>query len=118
MQGILRSVVLVGEEIGGIQNGITQVLECSPVKLVGAALGNDAHLTTGPAPKLGRGYAGLHSKLLYGVCNAEVAERGVDLRVDVADAAEQKTVALGAGSGPVEAPALRSAGRWQAPCRQ
>src|ERR1051325_430123 len=83
------------------------------MKLVAAALGNDAHLAAGAAPKLGRSDTGLHGKLLHGISNAEVAERGVDLRINVADTVEQEDVGLGACPGHVEAATLRARGRGQ-----
>ena len=113
VQWILRSVVLVGEEIGRVQHRIAQILERGSVKLVRAAFGNNAHLTARAAPKLRSGHAGLHGKLLHGVGNAEVAECGVDLSIDVAHAVKQEDVGLRTGSGHVEAATLCASGGGQ-----
>ena len=83
------------------------------MKLVAAALGHNTDLTAGTAPKLGRSYAGLHGKLLHGVGDAEVAERGVDLRINITDTIEQEDVGLGARPGHVEAATLRARGGGQ-----
>ena len=110
MQWILLSAILVGEKISSVQHGIAQILECGPVKLVGAALGNDAHLSTSATPELRSSHAGLHGKLLHTVGDPEVAKGRVDLCVDVADTIEQEDVRLRAGSGHVEASTLRTCG--------
>src|SRR5690349_22007809 len=113
MQRILRALILVGKEIRGVEHGIPQILECRPVKLVRPALGNDIHLAAGTAAKLCRGHTGLHHKFLNGIGDTEVAERRVDLRVDIADSIQKKYVGLGAGAGHIESATLCTGGRWQ-----
>jgi hypothetical protein len=76
------------------------------MKLVAAALGNDADLSARAAPELRRGYAGLHRELLHRVGDAEITERRVDLRIDDADAVEQEHVGLRTRPGHIEAAAL------------
>src|SRR6266478_3599827 len=73
------------------------------MKLVAAAFGNNANLSARAASELRRGHAGLHRELLDRVCKAEVTQRRVDLRIDDADAVEQKHVGLRARPGDIEA---------------
>ena len=113
MQRIFRTFILVREKIGGIQHRIAQILEHRAVKLVGAALGNDADLAARAAAELRRGHAGLHRKLLNRVRKAEVAQRRVDLRIDYANAVEQEHIGLGARPRHVEAATLRARRRGQ-----
>ena len=91
------------------------------MKLVAAALGNDANLPARATPELSRGHAGLHRELLNRVGNAEVAQRRVDLGVDVADAIEQEYVGLRARPGDIEAAALcarcRGQNAWSQKCQ-
>src|SRR5947199_1661379 len=117
VQRILRAVILVREKVRGVEHGIAQILKRRSMKRVGAAFGNDAHLSAGAAAELRRGYARLHRKFLHRIGDAEIPERRIDLRVDVAHAIEQKYVGLGTGAGHVESPALRAGRRRQHPRR-
>ena len=83
------------------------------MKLVAAALGDDAHLSAGAAPELGGRHAGLHCKLLHGVGDAEVAQSGVDLSIDHADTIQQEDIGLRSRPSHIESTALRSSGGGQ-----
>src|SRR5262249_19622563 len=83
VQRILGAAVLVGEEVRSVEHRIAEVFESGAMKNIGAALGDDVHLATGAAPEFRGGYAGLNGKLLDGVGDAKIAERGVNLCVDV-----------------------------------
>src|SRR5260370_39948559 len=80
------------------------------MKLVGAALGYDAHLATRASSEFGRGHAGLNCKLLHGVGYAEIAQCRVDLSIDHADAIQQEDVGLRSSAGDVESTTLCSSG--------
>ena len=99
-------MILVGEKVGGIQHRIAQIFECRAMKLVAAALGNNADLPARAASELRRGHAGLHRELLDRVRKAEVTQRRVDLRIDDADAVEQEHVGLRARPRHIEAATL------------
>src|SRR5260370_35909397 len=88
------------------------------MKLVGAALGYDAHLATRASSEFGRGHAGLNCKLLHGVGYAEIAQCRVDLSIDHADAIQQEDVGLRSSAGDVESTTLCSSGGPQRPGRQ
>src|SRR6202171_1696035 len=108
MEGILLAPLLVGEEVRGIQHVVAQVLERRAMKLIGAALGDDAHLSAGSPAEFCGGYAGLHSKLLHRVRYPEVTQRRVDLRIDVAHSIQQEHVRLRARTRDIKSPALRT----------
>ncbi len=110
MQRILRAAIFVGEEVGSVKHRIAEVLERRPVKLIGSALGDDIHLAAGATAELRCSHAGLNSEFLHRIGDSEIAKRGVNLRVDVANAVEQEDVGLRTGAGDVETTAL-SAGR-------
>src|SRR5262249_8163320 len=112
-QVVLGSPIFIGEKIGGIENSVAQKFEGRTVKLIGAALGYDVDLPTGPATEFCLRNAGLDGKLLHGVGDAEIIERRIDLRVLIADAVHQEDIRLRTRSGHVESTALCAGCRRQ-----
>jgi hypothetical protein len=112
VQRIFFATLLVGEKVGRIQRVITQILEGRAMKLLGAALRNDADLSAGAPPELRGGHAGLHGEFLHRVGDAEVTQRRVNLCIDIADAVEQEHIGLRACPGDIEAASLHTICRW------
>ena len=106
VQRVLGALELIGKEIGRIEVGVAQVLEDGAVELVSAALGHDTHLGAMAAAELGGGHTGLYGELLHRIGDAEIAQRGPDLRIDITDAVQQEVIGLRPRAGDVESPAL------------
>src|SRR5262249_17593497 len=119
LQVVLSRPPFVGEEVGGVEDGVAQVFERRAVELIGSALGHDVDLPAGTATEFGLRDGCLYSELLHGVGDWEVAERGIDLGVRIADAVNQEDVRLRTRSGDVESAPLRARRRGQyAGCEQ
>src|SRR5262249_28831352 len=70
------------------------------------ALRHDTDLCAMAASEFSRRDARLHRELLHRIRDPEIAKRGADLRIHIADAIEQEEIRLRARTGDVESAAL------------